>query len=149
MPTPGKMAGHTIDEPTTRCCCVDWTPVGAGQTEQVITSRTASSSAPAGYRFAREVIAVAVRWYLRAACQPRCRESNPAGGPPSADRGPADAGLQPADGDGARSFPRRPHGPDRPAASTPQLRRGLPGPRRSGLRSRSQHLGMGSWPNPS
>jgi transposase, IS6 family len=28
-------------------------------------SRSASSSAPAGYRFPREVIAVAVRWYLR------------------------------------------------------------------------------------
>jgi transposase, IS6 family len=31
----------------------------------VINSRSASSSAPAGYRFPREVIAVAVRWYLR------------------------------------------------------------------------------------
>jgi len=31
----------------------------------VINSRCASSSAPAGYRFPREVIAVAVRWYLR------------------------------------------------------------------------------------
>jgi IS6 family transposase len=31
----------------------------------VITSRSSSSSAPAGYRFPREVIAVAVRWYLR------------------------------------------------------------------------------------
>lgn len=28
-------------------------------------SRSASSFAPAGYRFPREVIAVAVRWYLR------------------------------------------------------------------------------------
>ena len=28
-------------------------------------SRSASLSAPAGYRFPREVIAVAVRWYLR------------------------------------------------------------------------------------
>jgi IS6 family transposase len=34
------------------------------QTDSVITSRSASS-APAGYRFPREVIAVAVRWYLR------------------------------------------------------------------------------------
>jgi len=31
----------------------------------VINSRCAASSAPAGYRFPREVIAVAVRWYLR------------------------------------------------------------------------------------
>jgi transposase-like protein len=31
----------------------------------MITTRSAASSAPAGYRFPREVIAVAVRWYLR------------------------------------------------------------------------------------
>jgi transposase-like protein len=31
----------------------------------VINSRSESSAAPAGYRFPREVIAVAVRWYLR------------------------------------------------------------------------------------
>jgi transposase, IS6 family len=31
----------------------------------VTNSRSASSFAPAGYRFPREVIAVAVRWYLR------------------------------------------------------------------------------------
>jgi transposase, IS6 family len=31
----------------------------------MITARSTSSSAPAGYRFPREVIAVAVRWYLR------------------------------------------------------------------------------------
>jgi transposase, IS6 family len=31
----------------------------------VIVSRLSASSAPAGYRFPREVIAVAVRWYLR------------------------------------------------------------------------------------
>ncbi|PZS16018.1 MAG: IS6 family transposase [Pseudonocardiales bacterium] len=31
----------------------------------MIGSRSVSSSAPAGYRFPREVIAVAVRWYLR------------------------------------------------------------------------------------
>ena len=31
----------------------------------MINSRSAVSSAPAGYRFPREVIAVAVRWYLR------------------------------------------------------------------------------------
>jgi transposase-like protein len=31
----------------------------------VIKSMSVSSSAPAGYRFPREVIAVAVRWYLR------------------------------------------------------------------------------------
>jgi IS6 family transposase len=35
-----------------------------GDTDRVIISRTASSR-PAGYRFPREVIAVAVRWYLR------------------------------------------------------------------------------------
>src|SRR3954463_2147642 len=33
--------------------------------DRMITSSSASSSAPAGYRFPREVIAVAVRWYLR------------------------------------------------------------------------------------
>ncbi len=31
----------------------------------MISSRSGSSAAPAGYRFPREVIAVAVRWYLR------------------------------------------------------------------------------------
>jgi len=31
----------------------------------VVNSSSASSWAPAGYRFPREVIAVAVRWYLR------------------------------------------------------------------------------------
>jgi transposase-like protein len=31
----------------------------------VINSKSVSSSAPAGYRFPREVIALAVRWYLR------------------------------------------------------------------------------------
>ena len=34
-------------------------------TAEVITVGLASSSAPAGYRFPREVIGVAVRWYLR------------------------------------------------------------------------------------
>ena len=34
-------------------------------TEAVIDSGSASSCAPVGYRFPREVIAVAVRWYLR------------------------------------------------------------------------------------
>jgi hypothetical protein len=34
-------------------------------TDQVIISKVASSSAPAGYRFPREVIAVAARWCLR------------------------------------------------------------------------------------
>jgi IS6 family transposase len=33
-------------------------------TDRMISS-TSGSSAPAGYRFPREVIAVAVRWYLR------------------------------------------------------------------------------------
>ena len=31
----------------------------------MITSRSSLLTAPAGYRFPREVIAVAVRWYLR------------------------------------------------------------------------------------
>ena len=31
----------------------------------MINSKSVSSSAPAGYRFPREVIALAVRWYLR------------------------------------------------------------------------------------
>jgi len=31
----------------------------------VINSKSLSSSAPAGHRFPREVIALAVRWYLR------------------------------------------------------------------------------------
>jgi transposase, IS6 family len=31
----------------------------------MITSRSSLPTAPAGYRFPREVIAVAVRWYLR------------------------------------------------------------------------------------
>ena len=34
-------------------------------TLMVIVSSLKTSSAPAGYRFPREVIAVAVRWYLR------------------------------------------------------------------------------------
>jgi IS6 family transposase len=38
---------------------------GDRDTDVVINSRSASSSAPAGYRFPREVIAVAVCWYLR------------------------------------------------------------------------------------
>ena len=38
-------------------------PLGE-ETDRVINSRS-GSSAPAGYRFPREVIAVAVRWYLR------------------------------------------------------------------------------------
>jgi transposase-like protein len=33
--------------------------------DPMISSRSSLSSAPAGYRFPREVIAVAVRWYLR------------------------------------------------------------------------------------
>src|SRR5262249_18967287 len=50
-----------------------FTPVGllrwlgrpsGGETDRVINSRS-GSSAPSGYRFPREVIAVAVRWYLR------------------------------------------------------------------------------------
>jgi transposase-like protein len=37
----------------------------------MIRSSSPSSSAPAGYRFPREVIAVAVRWYLRYALSSR------------------------------------------------------------------------------
>jgi IS6 family transposase len=44
-------------------CCVDGRRWGR-DTGRVISSMSASS-APAGYRFPREVIAVAVRWYLR------------------------------------------------------------------------------------
>ena len=39
--------------------------LGTQDTMRVIGSKSALSSAPAGYRFPREVIAVAVRWYLR------------------------------------------------------------------------------------
>src|SRR5437016_3642236 len=46
-----------------RVCCVGRSSSGR-QTDRMITSGSASS-APAGYRFPREVIAVAVRWYLR------------------------------------------------------------------------------------
>lgn len=34
-------------------------------TDSVISSRSVSSSAPAGYRLPREVIALAVPWYMR------------------------------------------------------------------------------------
>ena len=44
-----------------RLCCVERLPVP--DTDRVI--RSGGSSAPAGYRFPRGVIAVAVRWYLR------------------------------------------------------------------------------------
>jgi ABC-2 type transport system ATP-binding protein len=43
-----------------RVCCVGGCPTGE-ETDRVIASRSVSS-APAGYRFPREVIAVAVRW---------------------------------------------------------------------------------------
>jgi transposase, IS6 family len=46
-----------------RLCCVGRRRRGA-DTDAVMGS-TSGSSAPAGYRFPREVIAVAVRWYLR------------------------------------------------------------------------------------
>jgi IS6 family transposase len=50
----------------TRSALLRWLiGAGAGDTGQVIISRASSSSAPAGFRFPREVIAVAVRWYLR------------------------------------------------------------------------------------
>jgi transposase, IS6 family len=39
--------------------------VGFGDAETLIHSRSALSCAPAGYRFPRETIAVAVRWHLR------------------------------------------------------------------------------------
>jgi hypothetical protein len=47
-------------------CLLRWWRAGSlGDTEPVINSRSALSSAPAGYRFPRQVIAVAVRSYLR------------------------------------------------------------------------------------
>jgi IS6 family transposase len=42
-----------------------WSFARSRDTDQVISSRSGLSAAPAGYRFPREVIAVAVRWYLR------------------------------------------------------------------------------------
>jgi transposase, IS6 family len=46
-------------------CLLRWLePVAVEDTVPVINSRSASSS-PVGYRFPREVIGVAVRWYLR------------------------------------------------------------------------------------
>jgi len=44
-------------------CCVG--RAVAAETERVAGSRSFMSSAPAGYRFPREVTAVAVRWYVR------------------------------------------------------------------------------------
>jgi transposase-like protein len=46
-----------------RLCCVK--QAGAVKTGRVIVSSIRASTAPAGFRFPREVIAVAVRWYLR------------------------------------------------------------------------------------
>jgi IS6 family transposase len=54
---------HVID-PARSVCCVGWAAPLGEETDRVINSRS-GSSAPAGYRFPREVIAVAVRWYLR------------------------------------------------------------------------------------
>lgn len=51
------------DEEDAGPCCVDDRRRGR-DTGRVISSMSASS-APSGYRFPREVIAVAVRWYLR------------------------------------------------------------------------------------
>jgi IS6 family transposase len=51
--------------PSTGGCCVDGSRAGSGETSGVIRSRSELSSPPAGYRFPRQVIAVAVRWYLR------------------------------------------------------------------------------------
>jgi len=42
-----------------------WSGASNRDTVQMIATPPAASSAPAGYRFPREVIAVAVRWYLR------------------------------------------------------------------------------------
>lgn len=44
----------------------------------MISSRSGSSAPPAGYRFPREVIAVAVRWYLRYGLSYRDVEELPA-----------------------------------------------------------------------
>ena len=54
----------TSAERSSRVCCVGSARCLAGQTDRVISPRSVSA-APAGYRFSREVIAVAVRWYLR------------------------------------------------------------------------------------
>jgi transposase InsO family protein len=58
---------HQRDEPrkTVQTALLRWPMPGlASQTGAVIRSNVASCT-PAGYRFPREVIAVAVRWYLR------------------------------------------------------------------------------------
>src|SRR5947208_7960304 len=52
-------------EGTQRTALLRWSIVRfAAENDPVISSRS-ESSAPAGYRFPREVISVAVRWYLR------------------------------------------------------------------------------------
>src|SRR6266704_5287122 len=56
-----------------------WRSPSIGKMGTVITSRPSSSSAPAGFRFPREVIAVAVRWYLRYGLSYRDVEELPAG----------------------------------------------------------------------
>ena len=56
---------HSEAEPTRERGLLRWLGRPSGEeTDRVINSRS-GSSAPAGYRFPREVIAVAVRWYLR------------------------------------------------------------------------------------
>jgi IS6 family transposase len=66
-PPDGSVAVGTIDADVSDgwhwVCCVGGSATGV-KTGRVIASRSVSS-APAGYRFQREVIAVAVRWYLR------------------------------------------------------------------------------------
>jgi hypothetical protein len=52
-------------ETVLRRCCVDGSGPGRRGGFWVIRSSSELSSPPAGYRFPRQVIAVAVRWYLR------------------------------------------------------------------------------------
>jgi hypothetical protein len=47
-----------------------WAPRWRLRQTDRVSGSTSGSSAPVGYRFPREVIAVAVRWYLRTLSQP-------------------------------------------------------------------------------
>jgi transposase-like protein len=62
---PGEPRSNCLGVKFLRAALLRWLgrPSG-GETDRVINSRS-GCSAPAGYRFPREVIAVAVRWYLR------------------------------------------------------------------------------------
>jgi hypothetical protein len=71
-------AGDDIKQMAAQALLRWWCPEGVMDTEPVIISRSVSSSPPAGYRFPREVIAVAVRWYLRYGLSYRDVEELPA-----------------------------------------------------------------------